>query len=214
MSDDISHTSSAAGGDVTDTGAGLVPADIAFLIKERPLLWYESPREYDALQRSFFRQLAPEGALNCIFVKGAVDYAWEIRRMKRLTHTHINYATPNVAARMLAPDEGLWGNPDRDLVRGQARDVVAGAKERGGDGKPSLSERMEGAGATPEMLHYKALEKTAERLDWIRREQERLEDRFHRLRRDYKTRNKTLAAMARGLIERERAQDTTFREVN
>ena len=192
----------------------LYPADIAFLIEERPLLWYESPREYDAILRSFFTQLSPEGVLNCIFVKNVVDYAWEMRRMKRLKHTAINYVMPDVAGKVLAPDQGLWGNPDQDFVRGQANDVVYGTEERREEGKPSFAERMENTRTTPEMLHYKALEKTAENLEWIRYEHELLENRFHRLLRDYEARNKTLVAMAKSLIEREKAQAVEFRDVN
>lgn len=207
-------TTDTMGGDHDSGPEHPYPASIAFLIEERFLLWYEDPREYDALQRSFFMELAPKGALNCIFVKNVIDYAWELRRMKRLTHTAINYVMPDVAAKMLAPDLGLWGDPDRDLIRGQANDVAYGAEERSAEGKPSFAERMENTGTTHEMLHYKALEKTAERLEWIRYERERLENRFHHFLRDFETRNKTLAAMAKALIEREKAKDIDAKAVN
>jgi hypothetical protein len=204
----------ATGDDIIHTAAGRIPEDIAFLIEERPLLWFESPREYDAILHSFFKELSPEGVLNCIFVKNVVDYAWEMRRMKKLKHTAINYVMPDVAANTLLADEGLWGHPDRKLVQGQAQDVAYGAEERSEEGKPSLAERMEETRTTPEMLHYKALERTAENLEWIRYEHELLENRFHRLLRDYEARNKTLVAMAKSLIEREKAEAVEFRDVN
>ena len=73
---------------------------------------------------------------------------------------------------------------------------------------------MENTRTTPEMLHFKALDTTAERLEWIRYEYELLENRFHRLLRDYEARNKTLVAMAKSLIEREKAWAVEFRDVN
>ena len=214
MTNNTTDNYAAAGEDITHAAAGQIPADIAFLIEERPLLWFESPREYDAILDSFFKQLAPEGVLNCFFVKNVVDYAWEMRRMKRLKHTAINYVMPDVAESVLTPFDGLHSSQDRDLVRGQANDVAYGAEERGKVGKPSLAQRMEETRTTPEMLHYKALERTAERLEWIRYEHELLENRFHRLLRDYEARNKTLVAMARGLIDRERAEAVASSEVN
>lgn len=192
----------------------LYPTSIAFLIEERPLLWYEDPAEYDALRSAVFAQMAPEGALNCIFVKHLADYLWELRRMRRLTQTAINYAMPEAAANLLAPERGFLANPELGVVRDQATDVAYGAEEELKEGQPSLAERMEGMRVTPEMIHYKALDAAEERLDWIRRECERLEGRFHRLLRDYEARNATLAAMARSLIERERADTVSYTEVN
>lgn len=198
-------------------GAGatpLYPASIAFLVEERPLLWYEDPAEYDALRAALFEQWMPEGALNCIFVKNVADVFWELRRMKRLTHTAINYAMPEAAANLLAPERGFLPNPELGLVRDQATDVAYGAEERPRSGMPTIAERMEALRVTPEIIHYKALDAADERLDWIRRECERLESRFHRLVKDYEARNATLAAMARSLFEREKADTVSFTEIN
>lgn len=192
----------------------LYPASIAYLIEERPLLWYEDPEEYDQLRREIFAELAPEGAINCIFVKNVVDCLWEFRRMKKLKHTAINFAMPDAAAPLLAPASGLWGNPEEAKVRGQAADVAYGAEEEVDKGEPHLAERMQEMRVTPEMIHYKALNTAADRLTWISRECERLEGRFHRLLKDFEGRRTALAAMAKSLVEREKAEVVNFREVN
>ena len=191
----------------------LYPASIAYLIEERPLLWCEDPKEYDQLRREIFAETSPEGAINCIFVKNVVDCLWEFRRMKKLKHTAINFAMPDAAAPLLAPASGLWGNPEEAKVRGQAADVAYGAEEEVDKGEPHLAERMQEMRVTPEMIHYHALNTVADRLTWINQECERLEGRFHRLLKDFEGRRTALAAMAKGLVERERAEVVNFKEV-
>lgn len=190
----------------------LYPASISHLMEERPLLWYESSEQYDQLLRDIFDEMAPQGVLECIFVKNLVDYIWELRRMKKMRHTAINIVMPGAAARLLAPPDGLWGNPEKDTVMAQASDVVYGAEEDIEEGKPSLAERMEDERVTPEMIHYKALNSEAEHIHWISRECERLEGRFHRLLRDFEGRRTSLAAMARGLVDREGAEVADFKD--
>ncbi len=192
----------------------LYPASISHLMEDRLLLWYESPKEYDQLLRDIFDELAPQGALECIFVKNLVDYIWELRRMKKMKHTAINVVMPGAAAGLLAPPGGLWGNSEKDTVMAQAADVAYGAEECIEDGKPSLAKRMEDERVTPEMIHYKALNSEADHLDRISRECERLEGRFHRLLKDFEGRRTALAAMAKSLVEREKAEVVNFKEVN
>ncbi len=197
-----------------DTGPRrLYPASISYLIEERPLLWYESPQEYDQLLRDIFDEMAPQGALECILVKNLVDYIWELRRMKKMKHTAINIVMPGAAAHLLAPPEGIWGSPEKDTVMAQAADVVYGAEEDIEEGKPSLAERMEDERVTPEMIHLKALNSEAKHIHWITRECERLEGRFHRLLKDFEDRRAKFAAMAKSLVEREKAEVVDFKEV-
>lgn len=192
----------------------LYPRSIAFLIEERPLLWYESADDYDELRREVFTELSPNGALECVFVKNLVDYIWELRRMKKMKHVAINFVMPKAATDLLEPDKGMWGNPERDKVMEQATDIAYGAEEDLVDDTPSLSERMEEMRLTSEMVHYRALNEAADHLQRINRECERLEGRFHHLLKDFETRRSTLAAMAKSLIRRERAEDVAFKEVS
>lgn len=192
----------------------LYPASIAFLIEERPLLWFEKPEQYDELRREIFAELAPAGALECILVKHLVDYIWELRRMKKLKHTAINFVMPSAAQRILAPNKILSENKEAERVRSQATDVAYGAEEELGEGEESLADRMEAMRTTPEMIHYRTHNEVADNLYAITRECERLEGRFHSLLRDFEKRRATLAAMARSLVERERAEVIEYKEVN
>ena len=189
----------------------LYPASIAFLIEERSLLWYEDPEEYDQLRREIFAETSPEGAINCIFVKNVVDCLWEFRRMKKLKHTAINFAMPDAAGRLIAPGIDFQGDREEALVRRQAASVAFGAEEQASG--TDFAERMQSKCVTPEMIHYQALNTVADRLTWINQECERLEGRFHRLLRDFEGRRTALAAMAKGLVERERAEVVNFKEV-
>lgn len=66
----------------------------------------------------------------------------------------------------------------------------------------------------PEMIHYLAHIEVADDFYAITRACERLEGRFHSLLRDFEKRRATLAAMARSLVERERAEIIEFKEVD
>lgn len=189
----------------------LYPASIAYLIEERPLLWCEDPEEYDELRREIFTELAPEGALNCIFVKNIVDYLWEFRRMKKMKHTAINYAMPRAATKLLTSSAGLWGDPEEAKVQKQAEAAAYGTGNE--TGATDFAERMHSKHVTSEMIQYKALNSVSEELHWISRECERLEGRFHRLLKDFEGRRTTLAAMAKSLVEREKAEVVNFKEV-
>jgi len=191
----------------------LYPASIAFMIEERSLLWYEDAEEYDELLHEVFSELAPTGAIECILAKNLVDYIWELRRMKRLKHTAINYVMPDAAMNMLAPG-GLWENRNASRVREQAASVADGAEEKVGAGERDFAALLRAAKVTPEMIHYEALNNVADRLYWITRECERLESRFHRLLKDFETRRATLAAMAKSLVDREKAEVIDFREAS
>ena len=196
-----------------DTGPGrLYPASISHLIEERPLIWYESPEQYDQLLRDIFGEMAPQGVLECIFVKNLVDYIWELRRMKKMKHTAINFAMPDAAGQVIAPGMDFFSDCEEAQVRRQAAAVALGVEKEAG-GK-EFAQRMQSKCVTPEMIHYKALNSEAEHFQWISRECERLEGRFHRLLKDFEGRRTTLAAMAKSLVEREKAEVVNFKEVN
>lgn len=192
----------------------LYPASIAFLIEERPLLWYEDPEEYDKLLREIFAELVPQGALNCIFIKGAVDYVWELRRMKRMKHTAINWAMPDAAGRVIAPGSDFMSDRVEDIVRRRAAEVAYGSEKPNADGGSDFADHMATKCVTPEMIHYEALSTVADRLHWISRECERLEGRFHRLLTDFEGRRTSLAAMAKSLVDREKAEVIDVKEAN
>lgn len=186
------------------------PKSIAYLIEERPLLWYEDPGEYDQLRQEFFAELKPQGALNAIFVKNVVDCMWELRRMKKMRHTVINYAMPAAATKLLTTSAGLWGDPNEAEIRKQAEAAAYDAEAT----PPDFKDRMHSKRVTHEVIHYNALISKSDEFHWISRECERLESRLHRLINDYEARNARLAAMAKTLVDREKAEVVAFKEVN
>jgi len=194
-----------------DTGPRrLYPASISHLMEERPLLWYESPEQYDQLLRDIFGEMAPQGVLECIFVKNLIDYIWELRRMKKMKHTAINFAMPDAAGQVIAPGMDFFGDCEEARVRRQAAAVAFGVEEEAGGN--DFAQRMQSKCVTPEMIHYKALNSEAGHFQWISRECERLEGRFHRLLKDFEARRAAFAAMAKSLVEREKAEVVDFKD--
>jgi len=192
----------------------LYPASIAFLIEERPLLWYEEPEEYDGLLREIFVELVPQGALNCIFIKGVVDYVWELRRMKKMKHTAINWAMPDAAGRIIAPGSDFESDRVEAHVRRGAAAAAYGSEKPNAKGGSDFEDQMHAKCVTSEMIHYEALNSVADRLYWISRECERLEGRFARLLTDFEGRRTALAAMAKSLVDREKAEVVDVKEMN
>ncbi|WP_421693780.1 hypothetical protein [Aestuariivirga sp.] len=191
----------------------LYPASIAFLMEERPLLWYEDAEQYDGLLRDILAELSPRGVIECTLVKNLSDYIWELRRMKGLKHTAINFVMPEAAARLLTSKQHDM-IADDPSVREQAADIAYGAEERVAAGRLSLAARMREMRVTPEMIHYDALGSAEGRLDRITRECERLESRLNSLLKDFEMRRMTLGAMARSLVDRERAEVVEYREAS
>ena len=131
--------------------------------------------------------------------------------MRKMKQTVINFAMPSAATGLLVRPAG-WIDPDEDKLRQQAAATAYGA---GGEASDTLfSDRMQERHVTHEAIHYKALDSVADRLHWISRECERLESRFHLLLKDFEWRRTALAAMAKSLVEREKAAVVEYREAN
>ena len=190
----------------------LYPDSIAFLIEERPLLWYEKPEDYDNLRGGVFDNLAPRDTLECIFSKNLVDCFWEHRRMRRLMQTAINFAMPGAVGKILVPGITFYDTKQREKAECQAACVAYGVEEEISGVDPSLQEQLEEARVTHEAIHLKAYESQMERVSHIRHECERIENRIHWLLKNFETRRATMAAMARSLVEREMAQTVEYRE--
>ncbi len=201
----------------TETVTGLkrlYPASIAFLIEERPLLWYEKPEDYDNLRGDIFGNLAPRDTLECIFSKNLVDCFWEHRRMRRLMQTAINFAMPKAAGKLLVPGVDSYDYGRRQKAERQAECVAYGVEQKITGDDPSLQQQMEKARVTHEAIHLKAYDSQMECVAHIRHECERIENRIHWLLKNFETRRATMAAMARSLVEREMAQTVEYREAS
>ena len=190
------------------------PAGIATLIDDRPLLWYEQPGEYDALRASVFAELPLKDPLDYVLGKDFVDLLWEQRRMARLTATAVNFTMPVATSKLI--EFGAPGLDDkaRAEVERAADHVASGRDWLRARGEPLLEARMREERVTPEMLHLLCRVGAATRLELIARESERIEIRTHRLLKDIEARSLTLAAMAKSLVERERARAANSGRVN
>lgn len=186
----------------------LVPGDLAYLIEERPTLWYESQSEYDSLREGVFGELVPTGVIECILVKNLVDYVWEARRHRRLKVAATHAEMPSVAARMLANDSLFLrdSRPDDKTVLRLARAAAARGEARDEGSLSSLAEKEH---VTAEVLHYEAHKAGAEMLHNISRECERLERRRDQLLKQIEDRRAALGTMARSLLKREAADLAT-----
>lgn len=196
----------------------LYPASIAYLIEERHLLWYENADEYDALRRAWFAELDPRGVIDSIFAKNLVDLVWERRRTMKLIQAAVSYFMPTAAGKLISPvsPAGFDGDPkDQRRVRTIAGSVIYGTEaEDLKAGEDTLAQRMDRKCITHEMLHFHSQEEVAEREHYLRRERDRIEDRIHRLLKDFEARRASMAAQARTLVERETAQVIDAEAIN
>lgn len=204
---DDGQTSPRDQGEATQRARRLIPERLDFLIGERPLLWHESPEEYDALREEIFAEIVPNGTLEAIMVKNLVDVLWEARRLRRLKVHAIHERMPSFAvSALVADDPGKTLYARRGRVRFLAEMAGVGVEPELDQGEESLSERFESCRMTPDMLHYRMLSHRGETLDDLDRRVQRVEDRFYQLLRQFEARRAGMAAMARTLMERERSE--------
>ena len=69
-----------------------IPAGLAFLFEQRPLLSGECATEYDALLASFVKAVSPGDAIEAIWTKDVVDKIWEVHRLQRLKRVFLRLA--------------------------------------------------------------------------------------------------------------------------
>lgn len=188
----------------------LIPPALAFLVEERPLLWYEDGAQYEALLNAIVAELAPQGAVELILVKELADYIWELRRMRRLKVSAIHAEMPKMASRMLAQDYDPFAGTYRDKphLLMLARATVNGLQPHAADSPSgeSLASRAEQQCVTPEALHYETCKANWALLEAITQETARLEARRNQLLRQIEDRRARLAAMAKGLLAREEVE--------
>lgn len=185
----------------------LIPKSLEFLIRERHLLWHENAEEYDALRTEIFSEKVPEGALEAILLKNLVDVLWEARRLRRLKAHAIHDDMPEAASRMLVEQGSSWAvSRRRDRFEAIAQAAAIGAEIDLTEGEEGLEEALENKYGTAEMLHYRTLNDMSEHLERLDRLVERVENRFLSLLRQFEARRTGMTAMARSLMDRERAQ--------
>ncbi|WP_279595074.1 HNH endonuclease signature motif containing protein [Methylobacterium sp. E-066] len=80
-----------------------IPAHLAFLFDERPLLPGEVTDQYDALLRSIVQQVKPVDVIEAIWVKDVVDLIWEAKRLRRWRRQILAQARLKAAEELISP---------------------------------------------------------------------------------------------------------------
>lgn len=186
-----------------ERAAALLPEGLAYLLREKPLLWHESEDEYDELLAGIFAEMDPKGVIETILVKDVVDYVWEIRRMKALKIAALHAELPSAIGAVLEP------NPNaaiRAMVAQQYKSLVHGAVSGLQLQADALLKEMNAAHVTPQMLQYEALKCGISIMSAIEAAIVRLERRRDQLLKQIPERRQAFKALARTLLEREGAE--------
>lgn len=183
----------------------LIPEHLAFLIRERPLIWYEDPIEYDAFRDAIFAQFAPRDPVDILLVRDLVYCLWELRREQRLNEAAINTAMPHIAPNLLVHgnkyDHAL--SKDRDHVCAIACAAAAREHENAQEEIDAFNVRAREQYLRHEFLHYETYKQEADTLQAISRRIERQENRRDKLLKQIEGRRAAMTAMAPKLAERD-----------
>jgi len=189
----------------------LLPERLSHLLDERPLLWCEDEDEYDALLGEIFAELDPKGVIESLLAKDVVDYIWEIRRMRALKQAALHAELPHAAALLIEPAYGLVQQSyHAHISKPEIFAALAGVKHQ----VESLEARMKASHVTPQMMQYEAFKSGMATISAIDVAITRLERRRDQLLKSLSERRQAFKAMAKGLIERDAAQEVDMGQAN
>lgn len=189
----------------------LLPEGLAHLLTDRPLLWNEDADEYDALLSAIVAELDPKGTLETILVKDAVDYIWEVRRLKALKMAALKVELPRAVSELVRPQPSeLLQNDNAQQYQPLVFAALAGKVVPA----QALRKEMEAANVTPEMAQYAAFRRASGVITALDNSITRLERRRDQLLKQIESRRQAFRAMARDLLAREAAEDIDADAVN
>ena len=96
---------------------------VAHVLEQRPLITGEDPDDYDRLLARLGAAVAPEDAIEWLWLKDVVDLAWEVQRWRRLRAALLMTARIEAMERVLVPLIGYEAAEEtaRDWARGNTR---------------------------------------------------------------------------------------------
>ncbi|MFQ6019024.1 MAG: hypothetical protein ACE5KF_12625, partial [Kiloniellaceae bacterium] len=102
---------------------GGVGGPVARILEQRPLITGEDPADYDCLLARLGAAVAPEDAIEWLWLKDVVDLAWEVQRWRRLRAALLMTARTEAMARVLLPLMGYEaaGETAWDWARGNTQ---------------------------------------------------------------------------------------------
>jgi hypothetical protein len=135
--------------------------DIAWILRDRPLLVGEVDEEYDALFFNIAEAVRPDDSIEWLFIKDIADLSWELKRLQRsktiINNAVIGEALQGIAVKLRIVDAEREAKQaaagDRrifyQLYRKQLEKILDGTTERQGS-----SDHL---GATPPILNRRSL---------------------------------------------------------
>jgi hypothetical protein len=105
--------------------------DIAWILRDRPLLAGEVDEEYDALFFNIAEAVRPDDSIEWLFIKDIADLSWELKRLQR-SKTILNNAVIGEALKGIAVNRRV-----ADAER-EAKQAAAGEQTTPADFSPTL----------------------------------------------------------------------------
>lgn len=180
----------------------LIPAQFAYLLSYKPVLWCEDEGQYDQLLADILAQFKPQTIIDYSWVKTLVDTQWDIMRCQRLKTAALAAEMPDATRDFLGYDFdriarklGLEGGSDT-LTR------TIRLATKGNDWcQTKLDDVVDLAGITYDTLLYKSYAAGAATLSDISNRILKLEQRRDDLIKRYEERQRSLAAHRKSLLD-------------
>ncbi|AWN41750.1 HNH endonuclease [Methylobacterium durans] len=165
----------ATNGNVSDAGAGEilppVPAHLAFLFDERPLLVGESAEQYDALMRSVLHEVKPREPIEAIWTKDIIDLTWETLRYRGYKQRILDQARLQTVEELIAPmireEEQVDPDPDHPL---SPRKMATGWMRGSEHERTWVDQQLRERGIMPENVAAQAFANTLSVIERIERQ--------------------------------------------
>ncbi|WP_165937781.1 HNH endonuclease [Methylobacterium segetis] len=164
-----------------------LPAHLAFLFEERPLLPGESSDQYDAILTSIAQEIKPRDAIEGIWTKNVVDLIWEAKRLRGWRQRILMQARLQAAETLIKPvlearDTSVF-RLDGDIER-KARTMALGWLNGCASETATFEDLLHGRGLTTADVIAKGFELKLQELERVDRMVMNAEDRRDSLLRE------------------------------
>lgn len=144
---EMRHTGSGTSGEILPP----IPQHLEFLFADRPLLPGEDPEQYEALQRTFFKQVMPKDVIEAIWVKDIIELIWQAKRLRRWRDQILNHARLEAVTALIMPFL-VKDNPNQFAImsdlEGDAKALALGWLDGSENQTSSLEQKLQARGLT------------------------------------------------------------------
>ena len=180
----------------------LMPDHISKLVDDRPLLWFEDSKHYDALLAELIAGYDPKETLEFLLIKDLADAQWEMTRLRQMRQAAIETELPEAAWRLMEKDYQRATEFSYFEAHESLRLMIRSAVQGDADMRKALDHYCAEAGVTYRMMQYQAFRNQMKSLKAIEDGLGRAERRRDQLIRMIEDRRRNLAAMSRSLVDR------------